>query len=396
MTVIRFEKTTRLINTACYLTMGLLGVYLSVYQSVIGKISLDFRLGAGLTGLMISFHFLGSFLFPILLGEIGDHAGTRPVLRIAFLLLIAGIGLVIFSRHPIIFILATLLIGGGFAVVEGMLSGLLAVANPTRVNSVMNLSQMFFCLGAVGGPFIVSGMTQAGGTWRSNYILLLILFTLCLVLIETQRLPVYQNPPIQGLYLKYLLRDRIFIVLLVSIFLYVGIEEGVAFWISRYVSLTRSGLIPNHFFLAAYWLGMAAGRWIFSFLRQKINTWLIAGLVFAGFSISLFLAFSQEQWSLLWIFWTGFGFAPAWPVLMTDASIRGKEATNTAMGAMMGMGACGGMAIPLALGQMTDAIGLSHAMTLMPILVFVLVALLLFSRMQARIAKIRKRNKTIP
>ena len=59
------QRSSSRINGACYLTMGLLGVYLSVYQSVIGDISADFRLSAGLTGLMISFHFLGSFLLPI-------------------------------------------------------------------------------------------------------------------------------------------------------------------------------------------------------------------------------------------------------------------------------------------------------------------------------------------
>lgn len=380
------QRSSSRINGACYLTMGLLGVYLSVYQSVIGDISADFRLSAGLTGLMISFHFLGSFLLPILLGEMGDHIGTRPIVLFAFLMLISGLSLVVLSRAPLLFLLATLLIGGGFAVVEGLLTGLLAVANPRRVNSVMNISQMFFCLGAVAGPFVAWGLKSAGLDWRSNYILLLGLFVICLIWISRRQLPPYQAAPIKGLYLKQLLQDRMFIVLLISIFLYVGIEEGAAFWVTGYIDAAVRTVIPSGFFLASYWLGMAVGRWLFSYLRKNFNTWLVAGLSVSGLFVCLFLVMNQAGWSLLWLFMAGFGFAPAWPVLMMNATIRGKNATNTAMGSMMALGAAGGMAAPFALGQLVDRTGMERAMILLIVLLVALVGLLLASRMHKKMA----------
>jgi fucose permease len=380
------QSSSSLINGACYLTMGLLGVYLSVYQSVIGDISADFRLSAGLTGLMISFHFLGSFLLPILLGEMGDHIGTRPIVLFAFLMMISGLSLVVLSRAPLLFLVATLLIGGGFAVIEGLLTGLLAVANPRRVNSVMNISQMFFCLGAVAGPFVAWGLKAAGMDWRSNYVLLLVLFIICLVWIGRQQLPPYQAAPIKGLYLKQLLQDRLFVVLLISIFLYVGIEEGAAFWVTGYISATVQTVIPGGFFLASYWLGMAVGRLLFSYLRKNFNTWLVAGLAFSGLFICLLLVMNQAGWNLLWLFLAGFGFAPAWPVLMMNATIRGKNATNTAMGSMMALGAAGGMAAPFALGQLVDRTGMERAMILLIVLLAILVGLLLVSQMHKRMA----------
>lgn len=371
-----------LINGACYLTLGLLGVYLAIYQSVVGDISADFRLSAGLTGLMISFHFLGSFLLPILLGELGDHVGTRPIVLVSFLMLISGLVLVVISRLPLLFVLATLLIGGGFAVIEGLLTGLLAVANPRRVNSVMNISQMFFCLGAVAGPFVAWGIKSAGLGWRSNYLLLLALFVICLIWLAFQHLPPYQTAPIQGLYLKQLLQDRLFVVLLIAIFLYVGIEEGAAFWVTGYIDATVRSAIPASFFLAAYWLGMAVGRWFFSFLRSRFNTWLLAGLAMSGVFICLFLITNLAGWNLLWLFLTGFGLAPAWPVLMMNATVRGKRATNTAMGSMMALGAAGGMAAPFALGQLVDWTGLERAMVLLIVLLVALVVLLAVSRVE--------------
>ncbi len=371
------EKTGRFSNSACYLSLFLLGVYLSVYQSVIGDVAADYKLSAGLTGLMISFHFLGSFLLPVLLGETGDHIGTRPVIILSFLMMISGLALVMVSRVPYVFLLATLLIGGGFAVIEGMLSGLLAVANPGRVNAVLNLSQMYFCLGAVGGPFVALGMRKTTLGWRGNYLMLLLLFTAGLIWLTRQHLPPYKTAKIKGLYLKKLLQDRGFVVLLVAIFLYVGVEEGAAFWVTGYIEQTVTTALPAAFFLSAYWLGMAIGRWLFSFLRGRFNTFLITGLVFAGVFISLFLLTSQAGWSLAWLFLTGFGFAPAWPVLMMHATVRGEQSTNTAMGAMMALGAAGGMALPLLVGQLTDLFGMERAMLLLIVLVVTLVSLLL-------------------
>lgn len=379
-----FDANPIRINGVCYATLTLLGAYLSVYQSVVGQIAADFRLGVGLTGLVISFHFLGSFLLPILFGELGDHTGTRPILLLAFLLLTGGLLLVVVGHAPALFILATLLIGGGFAVVEGMMSGLLAIANPGRVNQVMNISQMYFCLGAVAGPFLAWGLEAGGFSWRINYLLLFVLFAVCLVWISRRALPPYQAAPIKGLYLKQLLQDRLFIVLLAAIFLYVGVEEGAAFWMTSYVDVTRSGAIPSALFLVSYWLGMALGRYLFSFIRSRFNTWLVGGLVFSAAFIFLFLFMHQGYWSLLWLFLAGFGFAPAWPVLMMQATIRGSHATNTAVGAMMALGAAGGMAVPFALGQLAEKTSLAEAMGLLLAVLAVLAILLLLAGIRRR------------
>lgn len=364
-------------NSSCYLALCLLGIYLSVYQSVVHEIASDFHLSAGMTGLMISFHFFGSFLLPILLGEAGDRIGSRPVLIFSFLLLITGLLLAVLGHSASIFLLATFLIGGGFSVIEGMLTGLLTVANPERVNAVVNLSQMYFCLGAVGGPFVNLAVKAVHFGWRGSFLLLLILFTACFVWLARQQIPPYKAESIKGLYIKQLLKDHLFLFLLMGIFLYVGVEEGVAFWVGSYIENTLLTKVPSALFLSVYWLGMALGRWLFSFLQSRYKTWLTAGLVFSGFAVGFFLITAQPMISLLCLFLTGFGFAPAWPVLMMYASERGRNATHTAMGSMMAWGAAGGMVVPFFIGQLTEGYGLEKSMFLLLILLLVLILLLL-------------------
>ncbi len=370
-------EAKKYINAFCYFALCLLGVYLSVYQSVVVDIAKDYQLNAGQTGMMISFHFLGSFLLPLILGEAGDRFGTRPILRLSFITLIAGLVLIVAGRAPVLFFIGTLLVGGGFSVIEGMLSGLLTLANPDRVNAVMNISQMYFCLGAVGGPFVVYALKLAGWGWRINYGLILVLFLACLILSGRMSLPAYRTAPIKGLQLKRLLRDRIFIILLIAIFLYVGVEEGTAFWVTSYVQEALTTQIPGIVFLSVYWLGMACGRWLFSLLKHSFKRWLIIGLAAGCLFMCSFLLLQQSVWVLVCLFLVGFGFAPVWPVLMMTASDRGTDATNSAMGAMMSLGAVGGMAVPFALGQLADASDMTRAMLLMPILLFILMGLVL-------------------
>ncbi|HBP38353.1 MAG TPA: hypothetical protein DD640_06375, partial [Clostridiales bacterium] len=311
--------TSSPINRVSYFALTLLGLYLSVYQSVIDDIAADYQLSPAGKGLMISFHFLGAFLLPLILGEAGDRLGTRPVLRLAFLLMIGGLVLIIVSHAPYLFLIGTLLVGGGFAVIEGMLSGLLAIANPERVNSVMNLSQMYFCLGAVGGPFMAYGLKWIGAGWQVNYGLILILLILSLILFNRLILPAYRTAPLKGLYLKRILKDPVFILLLLAIFIYVGIEEGTAFWVSSYIQETMTSSVPGLFFISVYWLGMACGRWVFQYLRQSYHRWLLVGLTGAAIFMCFFLMTHQITWILIFLFLVGAGFAPSWPVLIMTA-----------------------------------------------------------------------------
>jgi MFS transporter, FHS family, glucose/mannose:H+ symporter len=381
-------KTGHPINPVCYFIFVLLGLYLSIFQSVISDITGYYQLQLGQAGLLIAFHFLGSFLIPPTLGEIGDRAGTKPVLQLAFVIGIAGLVLIIASKVPAVFFVGVLLVGGGFAAIEGMLSGLLAVANPGKSNVVMNISQMCFCLGAVCGPSIVFALKLAQVNWMVNYIAFLVLFILSLALLSRLTLPPYHTAVVKGLQLKHLLRDRVFVLLLLSIFLYVGIEEGIAFWVTNYVQ-AKDGFsaIPGLVFISVYWLGMAFGRFLFQYLRRDFHRWLSGGMIGAGAFMVLFLLSSHMIWILLCLFIVGFGMAPGWPVLIISASERGSESTNTAMGAMVSLGAVGGMAVPFMQGQIAQYANMNTSMLIMPFLLIILAGLAVWA---GRGMKIRK------
>lgn len=130
------------INAICYISMGLLGIYISVYQSIISIISKNYSINNTVAGVIISLHFIGSLIAPIIFGEISDRIGKKSVVIISFNVLIAGLLMVYLFNNLALIATGIFIIGCGFAVIEGTLSGVLSDVNLDETNKVINISQI--------------------------------------------------------------------------------------------------------------------------------------------------------------------------------------------------------------------------------------------------------------
>jgi fucose permease len=379
------ETTFRTLNTFCYVIIGVLGVYISAYQNAVGAISLEYHLTPSWMGLVISLHFAGSILLPAIMGAMGDRTGARPALVLALAVLATGLVLILCAPSPIWFAVGSLLVGGGFAVTEGMLTSLLAMSNPEKATSVLNLSQMFFCLGAVLGPFLNQLAVWIGIGWRGTYGAVLLCMLLGVVLIMRFRLPRHVVEPRGAHRLSRLLKSRLYLLLMGAIFLYVGVEEGTAFWITSYVATIPTITVPAYLFLSSFWLGMGVGRLLSSRIRSSLLLWSAAGMGIASISLG-YLSIGNESWILLGgLFLSGFGLAPVWPVLMMEATTQHPDSPHTAGGGMMSLAAAGGMAVPLLMGRLATGSGMTHALRLLPLLLLVAISLTFLIRFSIRI-----------
>jgi MFS family permease len=231
------------INAICYISLLFLGMYLAVYQITISSISEEHVISSTISGVLISLHFAGIMLAPAIFGEISDRRGKKPVVIISFIIFITGLLLVYFFDLIVLIAVGIFLIGCGFGVIEGLLSGLLADINVEKTSQVINISQMYFSIGAVIGPVAAVWIIDALGGWKQNYIVLTVIFFLLLLVIlkldfgkvglaETEESKVIEKSgPISLL----LLKQKTFFLLCLSIFVYVGIEEASAFWVNTYL-----------------------------------------------------------------------------------------------------------------------------------------------------------------
>ena len=225
------------------------------------------------------------------------------------------------------------LIGCGFGVIEGLLSGLLADINVEKTSQVINISQMYFSIGAVIGPVAAVWIIDALGGWKQNYIVLTVIFFLLLLVIlkldfgkvglaETEESKVIEKSgPISLL----LLKQKTFFLLCLSIFVYVGIEEASAFWVNTYFRDVLNTEKLGAYALSGDWGSMAVGRYIGSKFEEKSNMFVKAGLWISLISLTLGLIIRNPVVNLVCFTLLGFGFSVVWPVIV---SITAKNIHN--------------------------------------------------------------------
>lgn len=381
------------INITSYISLALLGVYLSVYQSIISSIAKQFEIGNAMLGVIISLHFIGSIAAPIAFGEISDRIGKKPVILVAFGLVVAGIASIYLFENLIVISAGIFLIGCGFAVIEASLSGVLAEANPEHTAKVMNYSQMYFSIGAVAGPLLSLLAGYWFGGWKSTFLFMMIAFTAVAAYLTRLRIGENQtepgagtnsvtgsgpaSDPGAGLIIMKLVRQRTFIYLCIAIFAYVGIEEGVAFWFGSYFEHASGSTSLSAITLSGYWGSMVVGRYLAGKFHDRDRLFLLGGLLFSFVFVTLALLFQGGLPTAVCFILTGLGFSAVWPMIMTVTAERFPTYTGTAMGAMLTFGAGGGTVVPLAMGAVSKYTGIAAAFYMVPVIILLVVSVLI-------------------
>ncbi len=369
---------TRL-NILCYMTMILLGIYLSAYQNILSTISQSYSINAAAVGILISLHFIGSLTAPLIFGEISDRTGKKSVVIISFCIMISGLAAIFLSNGILMVAIGIFLIGNGFAVTEGVLTGVLADENIGEAGRVISMSQVFFCVGAVAGPLAALLTERVSGSWKTIFLLLIVLFAVLLT--NFARITINKGKPSKDsgtgskLISVKLFKEKAFVMLCISMFIYVGIEEGVAFWLNTYFESSYELKALGSYVLSIYWSGMIVGRYLASRFSSKNTLFLKAGLLISLLFITVPLIWRSEAIGIICFFGVGLGFSAVWPVLMSIIANRYPEYTGTAMGAMMTAGAGGGVAVPFLMGVIANFTAISAAFWVIPVSVILILIL---------------------
>lgn len=362
------------INTICYMSMLLLGVYISVYQSIINSLSKTYSINNASVGIIIALHFIGSLITPIVFGEISDRIGKKPVAIISFSVLLSGL-LAVFLFNNLFLIAAGIFLAGcGFAVIEGTLSGVLSDVNKVKTSKVISISQMFFSIGAVVGPLAALLLINTSGSWKAVFLLMIAMFGLILVFFI--RLPLNESVQIirnktDLISLKFF-KEKIFILLFISMFIYVGIEEGVAFWVNTYFIDIFNASQLGAYALSGYWTSMIIGRYLAGRFYTKRNLFLKGGLLISLLFMIIALLFRNSMVSLVCFIGVGLGFSAVWPVIMSQTADNYPKYTGTAMGIMMTAGAGGGIAIPFLIGLIANFTMIGIAFWVIPVMIILI------------------------
>jgi len=329
----------------CLYSILILAVDNQVFPSVltrIGQNSIE-------QGIILSSFFLLLPFSSAFAGLAADRMGKKTILLAGSFFLVLPFALSAGVERLWVRAFVLLLFGIGAGSVEGQASALLTDIHPGRERSIINLSQVFYSLGAAFGPLAISfalgkfpGLTLS----RLQYSIAAVSVSVMagfLLLKEGVR---HKTVPVTGGF-RTVLGERQGRLLLVAMFFYVAAEMGTAGWLAKYTEvylLIPSALSPLS--LTLFWAGLGLSRALVSFFFRNVRDThlLTAALLLSIFSRLAAFTLNQKTVCMTLFFFIGFGMGTVWPTLVAIIGRRYRNSSGSAVGLI---NASGGIAVPI-------------------------------------------------
>lgn len=182
-------------------------------------------------------------------------------------------------------------------------------------------------------------------------------------LLYTSRLPDFRQQQMQRLThsAKALFRESHFVVGLLAIFTYVGVEVAIGTTALSYLSDASLGnleLQQATSLIAIYWGGSLAGRMLYSLIAHRVNSVSVFRLATACAGVLVILAMTfGNRWGGMCLLLIGLMNSLMYPVIFSQ-SVRNLGDKTSLASAFLIMAGIGGAVLPFLQGWMMDVIGL--------------------------------------
>ena len=375
-----------------FLIFFVISLVTNILGSIIPNIIEDFHLSLFVASLVTFFFFIAYGVMSIPAGWLLERFHERPVLIASFLL--AFVGSITFAAMPRfgVMLLSLFLIGAAFAMLQVAINPLLRVAGGEE-NFAFNsaAAQLIFGLASFLSPWLYAYLVQglqadqpASGLiaalsrvvpeslpWVSLYWVFAVVCLAMLVVVAVARLPevVLKEDERAGAVTTYgeLLRRPVVWLFFLGIFMYVGTEQGVANWISKFLE-TYHGYEPvaeGKTAVSLFWGLMTAGCFLGLILLKLFDS----RRVLIGFSAAAMLALALALFGparvSLWAFpMIGFCVSVMWPIIFSLA-LNSVDRHHGAFSGILVTGIVGGALLPPVVGALGDLLGLRFGMTVL-------------------------------
>ncbi len=290
--------------------------------------------------------------------------GTGIVTAISVLMTAAALFGFSFSRQFVFLCLCAVPLGLGAGSVDAALNNYVALHFKARH---MNWLHCFWGIGASAGPVIMSFYLIQKNSWNSGYRAIGIIQT-CLVLILFISLPLWEkntggensarHTPVKFGQLFHIAGVK---QALAAFFCYCTLELVTGIWGASYLVIVKN--VPPEIaakWIALYYMGIAAGRFVSGFVTMKFNNRQMArlGQIITGCGIIVLILPFGNTMLLPGLFLIGLGCAPVFPALLHETPKNfGENYSQAIMGLQMGSAYVGNTLMPLLFGRIASIAG---------------------------------------
>lgn len=383
-------KRSLLIIGLILLTFFVISFLTNMIGPLVPDIIKSFDLSLTLVALLPFAFFIAYGLMSIPSGMLIERYGEKKVMIAAFAFSFLGAFLFAFSPSYAMYVVSLFFIGAGMAMLQVAINPLLRVAGGESnfaFNSVMG--QLFFGLASFLSPlmytYLVLNIGKADGAknaiintleglvppdlpWISLYWVFALVSLLMVVIIAVVRFPKVEREEDEkagaiALHLE-LLKNPTVIKYFLAIFAYVGMEQGIANWISKFLE-TYHNVDPQTTgasTISWYWGLMTAGALLglvmLKFMDSRRVLILFTAAAMACLGISLVASTDIVLISFPMI---GFFASVMWSVIIS-LGLNSIEKHHGSVSGILVTGIAGGAIVPLIVGGLGDMMGLKIGM----------------------------------
>jgi fucose permease len=366
---------------------------ISFLTNILGALNPNVSAGYNLTETMAGFlpfaFFIAYGVMSIPSGFLLEKWGEKRMMILAFLLAFAGaLGFALFPRFNV-FIISLFTIGTGMAVLQVVINPLLRVSGGEEhyaFNSV--LAQLIFGLASFVSPQVysylvinidkgntakpliglMSGLVPESFSWVSMYWVFAVLSILMIAIIVFVKFPKVELQEDEKVgskesYLE-LFKNKYVILYFLGIFMYVGTEQGISYWMSKFLS-NYHGFNPDtigadavSYFWGLMTIGGILGLVLLKLLDSKIVLRWFTILAMISLAIALYGGDDLSLWAFPI---SGFFLSVMYPVIVS----LGLNSVSKHHGSFAGIlmtGIAGGAIVQILIGGLSDIFSLKTGM----------------------------------
>lgn len=222
-----------IVNNIMYIQF-IQGLYAILIGAIFPMMQQEYGIHYNTGGLMLSGHSLGLMLGSLIAGAIQSYIGIKTSILLLNTLTYIGFTMMLLTGNPVLLIVAFILAGIG--------RGGNSNYNNALVNSItngnggaLNLIHAFFAIGAFVAPILVLVLTRNSDMgWKYAIVCVVILGAISLFTSSRMKFDrIKEKEDVESNSFAFF-KDKLFIIVLILLFLYLCVESAVIGWITTY------------------------------------------------------------------------------------------------------------------------------------------------------------------
>ena len=362
----------------------------NIIGPLVPEVIKGFSVSKGMAGLLNFSFFIAYGVMSVPAGMLTEKYREKKVITAAFAMATAGAFLFSFFPSFGIYLISLFMIGMGMAVLQVAINPLLRVSGGEEHFAFTSvLAQLFFGGASFLSPLMysylvtnlsagntsnillstLSGLVPENLNWVSIYWIFGFIALAMVIVVTVSKFPKVELNAEEKVgnfgTIKELLKNKTVILFFFGIFAYVGTEQGVASWISKFLS-DYHGMNPEvegakaiSWFWGLLTIGCILGLGLLKIIDSKLVLRIFS--IAAMISLATALLTSNGMTAFYGFIMVGFFASVMWSVIFSLA-LNSLPSNHGAFSGILCSGIIGGAIVPLIVGILGDAIGLRGGM----------------------------------